>query len=237
MTLAIILDGTLIAARSAAFNYKGGNMVDRNRTALHGLVRSGMGIIGSIVFGSCLIFAQGVATATISGVVRDGTGGVIPGATVAIKHIETGLNRTVNTSENGSYRMPALPVGQYELTAEKPGFKQQVRRGVNLVVGQDAVVDLTLEVGNVADQITVTEEAPLVNTTLSSTSGLINEVQIKELPLNGRSFDQLLTMNVGMANNSGNTQNGNYWTSFSVAGKRPESNRFVINGIDYIGGN
>src|SRR5262245_10111159 len=114
----------MIAARSAAFDYKGGSMVDRNRKALHALVRLG-GIIGSIVCGSYLTFAQGVATATMSGVVRDGTGGVVPGATVTMKQTETGLTRMVATTEDGSYRMPALPVGPYEVTAEKLGFKQQ----------------------------------------------------------------------------------------------------------------
>jgi len=187
-----------------------------------------------IALSSSLVFAQ-ISTATMSGVVRDGTGGVIPGVIVTIKHTESGLTRTVNTTENGGYRMPSLPVGPYEVTGEKLGFKQQVRRGINLVVGQEAVIDLTLEVGAAAELVTVTEEAPLVNTTTSSTSGLITEQQIKELPLNGRSFDQLLLMNVGMVNNSSNVQN-NAWTSFSVAGKRPETNRFVINGIDYVGG-
>jgi len=89
--------------------------------------------------------------------------------------------------------------------------------------------------GRSAEQITVSEEAPLVAATTSSTSGLISESQIKDLPLNGRSFDQLLTMNPGVSNSSTNTQN-NAWTAFSVAGKRPETNRFVINGIDYVGG-
>src|SRR5437899_11301535 len=105
------------------------------------------------------------------------------------------------------------------------GFKQQVSSGINLVIGQQAVINLTLEVEAAAEQVTVTEEAPLVNATTSSTSGLITEQQIKELPLNGRSFDQLLMMNVGMVNNSSNVQN-NAWTAFSVAGKRPETNRF-----------
>src|SRR5207245_3078247 len=86
-------------------------------------------------------------------------------------------------------------------------------------------------------QITVTEEAPLVNTTLASTSGLISESQVKDLPLNGRSFDQLLTLNVGTSNNTSNTLNGGAWNAFSVSGKRPETNRFLINGIDWIGGN
>ena len=114
-----------------------------------------------------------------------------------------------------------------------PGFKQDVRRGINLAVGQEAVVNLTLEVGANAEQVTVTEEAPLVNTTLSSTSGLITEQQVKDLPLNGRSFDQLLTLNVGIVNNSSNTG----WPSFSVAGHRQENNRFMINGVDWVGGN
>src|SRR5206468_5604572 len=99
---------------------------------------------------------------------------------------------------------PLLPVGAYELTTDMPGFKQQVRRGINLAVGQQAVVNLTLEVGAVAEQVTVTEEVALVNTTLASTSGLITQQQVKDLPLNGRSFDQLLTLNVGIANNTSN---------------------------------
>src|SRR5207244_5564992 len=132
--------------------------------------------------------------------------------------------------------MPSLPVGAYEVSAEAPGFRKEIRSGVNFVVGQEAVVDLTLEVGANAETVTVNEEAPLVAATTSSTSGLISEQAIKELPLNGRSFDQLLTLNTGIANSSTNTLN-NQWTAFSVAGKRPETNRFVINGIDYIGGN
>src|SRR5438093_7440138 len=192
-------------------------------------------IVALTALATFLIFAQG-ATATMSGVVHDGTGGVIPGVTVTIKHTETGLTRTVQTSENGAYRMPSLPVGAYEVTAEAAGFKKQVRSGINLVVAQEAVVNLTLDVGGVADTVTVNEDAPLVNTTLAETSGLINEGQMKELPLNGRSFDQLLTMNVGVSNNSSNTLN-NAWTAFSVSGKRTETNRFVINGIDYVGGN
>ena len=211
-------------------------MLDRRRTALHALVRLGAGTVGLIVLGTCLIFAQG-STATISGVVRDATGGVVPGVSVTARHSDSGLTRTVQSAEDGGYRMPSLPVGPYEVTAEKLGFKQQVRRGINLAVAQEAVVDLTLDVGAAAELVTVTEEAPLVNTTLSSTSGLITEQQVKDLPLNGRSFDQLLTLNVGIANNTSNIGQGNGWTGFSVAGKRQETNRFLINGIDWVGGN
>src|SRR5881296_1050934 len=210
-------------------------MARRKDRSAHAFGRLGAAIVVLIALSSSLVFAQ-ISMATMSGVVRDGTGGVIPGVTVTIKHTESGLTRAVTTTENGGYGMSSLPVGPYEVTAEKLGFKQQVRRGVNLAVGQEAVVNLTLEVGNVAEQITVTEQAPLVNTTLSSTAGLITEQQIKELPLNGRSFDQLLTLNVGTVDNRSNIGN-NAWTAFSVAGKRPETNRFLLNGVDYIGAN
>src|SRR5437870_1389095 len=205
------------------------------RRNLHLQVKIATAIVGLIAIGSCLVFGQG-STAAISGIVRDATGAVVPGATVIARHIESGLTRTAVSSENGGYNLQFLPVGAYEITTDIPGFKQQVRRGINLVVGQEAVVNLTLEVGAAAELVTVTDEAPIVNTTLSSTSGLINESQIKDLPLNGRSFDQLLTLNVGTVDNRSNISN-NGWTAFSVAGKRPETNRFLMNGVDYVGTN
>src|SRR5947208_3503876 len=149
-----------------------------------------------IPLGTCLSVAQS-STATILGTVKDTTGALIPGVSITVKHTESGLTRSVVSGERGGYNVPLLPVGAYEITTTMPGFKQQVRSGINLVVGQQAVIDLTLEVGAAAQQITVSEEAPLVNTTLSSTSGLISEQQVKELPLNGRSFDQLLVLNAG----------------------------------------
>jgi hypothetical protein len=192
-------------------------------------------IVLLIVFGTCQVSAQ-TSTATISGLVRDTTGALIPGVNVTVKNTESGIARTVVSTENGGYNVPLLPVGPYELTTTMPGFKQEVRRGINLVVGQEAVVNLALEVGGNAEQVTVTEEAPLVNTTLSSTSGLISEQQVKDLPLNGRSFDQLLTMNVGVVNNTSNMNGGNN-PAFSVAGHRQETNRFLINGVEWVGGN
>src|SRR6267142_1855489 len=135
----------------------------RRKRDLHILARVGTAIVGLIALGSCLAFAQG-STGAISGVVRDATGAVIPGVTVTARHIESGLTRTAVSSETGGYNLQLLPVG-----------------------GQQAVVDLTLEVGAAEELSTVTGEAPIVNTTLASTSGLVNEAQIKDLPLNGRS--------------------------------------------------
>src|SRR5438128_96318 len=189
-----------------------------------------------IVLQPCLAFAQ-TATGTIVGVVKDTSGALIPGVSIAVKHTDTGQTRTAISSDSGSYNVPLLPVGAYELTTTMPGFKQQVRTGINLVIGQQAVIDLTLEVGAAAEQITVSEEAPLVNTTLSSTSGLITEQQVKDLPLNGRSFDRLLELNPGVVNNSSNMGGGGNFPGFSLAGHRQETNRFLINGVDWIGGN
>src|SRR5437879_8896222 len=193
-------------------------------------------IVVLIALQPCLAFAQ-TATGTIVGVVKDSSGAMIPGVSIAVKHTDTGQTRTAISSDSGSYNVPLLPVGAYELNTTMPGFKQQVRTGINLVIAQQAVIDLTLEVGAAAEQITVSEEAPLVNTTLSSTAGLITEQQVKDLPLNGRSFDQLLVMNVGVVNNTSNIGQGGGFTGFSVAGKRQETNRFMINGVDWIGGN
>src|SRR5438093_1304661 len=191
-------------------------------------------IVVLVALPTCLVFAQ-TSTATILGVVKDTTGALIPGVSITIKHTDTGQTRTAISSETGDYVVALLPVGEYELTTTMPNFKQEVRRGINLVVGQQAVIDLTLEVGAPEEKVIVTEEAPLVNTTLSLTSGLITEQQVKELPLNGRSFDQLLALNVGVVNNTSNMGGGGY-PGFSVAGHRTETNRFLINGVDWIGG-
>src|SRR4029077_8755052 len=113
---------------------------------------------------------------------------------------ETGAMRVVVTDEAGAYRVLALPVGPQEVKAEKPGFKTAVRLGVDLAVGQEAVVNLRLEVGEFVQQVTLSAETSLVNTTTSPVSGLVGAAQIKDLPLNGRSFDNLLTLNPGAVN-------------------------------------
>src|SRR5213594_4644751 len=204
------------------------------RISLHMLGGAGTAIVAWIALPTCLVFAQ-TSTATIVGGVKDTTGALIPAVSITIQHTETGQTRTAISSETGDYNVPLLPVGEYEITTTMPGFKQDVRRGIDLVVGQQAVINLTLEVGAPEEKVIVTEEAPLVNTTLSATSGLITEQQVKELPLNGRSFDQLLALNVGVVNNTSNMGAGAY-PGFSVAGHRTETNRFRLNGVDWIGG-
>ena len=160
------------------------------------------------------------------------------GARVTVKNAETGATRTVLTDELGNYRVLALAVGPQEVKAEKTGFRAAVRMGVNLAVGQEAVVNLRLDVGEITQEVTVSADAPLVNTTTAQVSGLVNEQQVKDLPLNGRSFDNLITLNPGTVNYSAmktaqtSTSNGN---TFSVAGRRTSENLFLFNGVEYTG--
>ena len=182
--------------------------------------------------------ARAQVTATISGRVTDASRGTIAGASVTVKSLETGATRAVTTDESGSYRVPSLPLGAQEVRVEKPGFKAEVRKGVRLTVGQEAVVNFQLEVGEIAEAVTVSEEAPIVNTTTASTAGLVGEREVKDLPLNGRSYDALIALNPGAINYSAmksantSTSDGN---TFTVAGRRTGENLFLLNGVENTG--
>jgi Carboxypeptidase regulatory-like domain/TonB-dependent Receptor Plug Domain len=182
--------------------------------------------------------ASAQVSAMISGRVNDPSGSGVSGATVTVKSLETGATRAVSTDDMGNYRVLSLPLGAQELKAEKTGFKAAVRTGINLVVGQEAVVNVRLEVGEYVQQVTVIGDVPVVNTTTAAISGLVGEREVKDLPLNGRSFDNLITLNPGAINYSAmkspqtSTSNGN---TFSVAGRRTGENLFLLNGIEYTG--
>ena len=210
---------------------------------IQGQVGSAAVLLGVFLGASLTVTSAGTAwaqvTAAISGRVEDSSGAAIPGATVTATNVETGATRAVRTDESGGYRVLSLPVGQYEIRAETGGFRAAVRRGINLAVGQEAVMNFSLEVGQVAESVTVTGEAPLVNTTTTSVSGLVNEREVKDLPLNGRSFDNLITLNAGSINytpmKTANAPTAGEGNSFSVAGRRPLENVFLLNGIEYTG--
>src|SRR5690242_6550124 len=123
---------------------------------------------------ACAGLVRAQATASITGIVKDSSGALASGVVITARHLESGLTRMAKSDADGGYSMPSLAVGEYEVTAERTGFKKEVRRGVELAVGQEAVVNLLLELGTVDQQVVVTAETPMVNTTLNSTSGLIN---------------------------------------------------------------
>jgi hypothetical protein len=130
-------------------------------------------------------------TATILGVAKDTSGGVLPIATVTATNLDTGLTRTVKTGDDGTYRIPELPVGRYEVKGEHAGFKTETRKGITLEVTDQAVINLTFEVGSAEQQVIVTEEASIVNTQNATLGGLVNEQNIETLPLNGRNYVDL----------------------------------------------
>jgi carboxypeptidase family protein len=192
---------------------------------------------------SCLLLAAviGIAqvTGSISGTITDSSGAGIPHAMVTVTDLETGQVRSLVTDDRGSYRALALPVGRYEVKAGQPGFRTAVRTGISLVVAQEAIADLTLQIGESTQQVAVTAEAPLVDVTTTAISGLVGERQVKDLPLNGRSFDNLITLNPGTANITSNrsvtSTGGGQGNNFSVSGNREDYNIFLLNGIEYTG--
>ena len=190
----------------------------------------------ALCFSAALLPAQ--VTASISGTVADPSGSGVSGAGVTVRSVETGATRATKTDSTGHYTVPSLPLGPQEVKAEKAGFKSAVRTGVDLVVGQEAVVNLQLEVGELIQQVTVAAGTLVVNTTTAQVSGVVGEKQIRDLPLNGRSFDDLITLNPGAVNysamKSANTSTSDANT-FSVDGRRTYENLFLLNGIEYTG--
>ncbi len=178
---------------------------------------------------------------TINGSVQDSTGAAIPGATVTVRNTETGTLRTLTTGPDGRFSAPSVPVGAYSITVDRSGFQSQKRDGIGLVIGQTLDLTFQLAVGAVNQEIVVSSAPPAVNTTTQQTSGLIDEREVKQLPLNGRSFDELLTLNPSAVNYTGErsggvgTSNSSVGNMFAVAGRRPQDNLFLLNGIEYTG--
>jgi hypothetical protein len=167
-------------------------------------------------------------TGTILGTAKDSSGGVLPNTTVTITNVDTGLKRTVTTGDDGFYRAPELPVGHYEVRGEHAGFKTDTRKGITLEVTQQAVINLTFEVGSEATQVVVTSEAPMVNTQDATLGVIVNETKMTELPLNGRNYIDLALYQPGV--NQDKNQSNQSGTSFSVNGAPPRSNNFTLDG-------
>ncbi|HXG68625.1 MAG TPA: TonB-dependent receptor [Blastocatellia bacterium] len=186
-----------------------------------------------------VLFGQ-TTTATILGTVRDQGGAVVGGATVTAKSLETGLERSVKTDEEGRYRIGQLSPGRYEARAEQQGFNVEVRDAITLTVGSEVAVDFNLAVGNISDKVVVTGDAAQIETTSPTLSGLVNNRTIQELPLNGRDVFQLTTLQTGVVSavgivggnvlGGGATLIGPGNTKISVNGQRVTANSFLLDG-------
>ncbi len=192
-----------------------------------------------LLVGAGILLAQ-VNTGTISGTVSDASGAIVPGAQVTVKNVDTGITRVVTTSEGGRYIAPELTLGRYEVTATAQGFQTEVRSGITLTVGQEAVVNFALKVGSVSESVVVTAEAPLVETTTAATSGLVDERTVHELPLNGRSFSDLMDLqpnvknlaSVGVTGAQAATRASNgFGQKFTVNGANTDQNLFIVDGL------
>jgi hypothetical protein len=179
--------------------------------------------------------------ATLSGSVADPSGAAVANAKVTATNVDTDVSRTSMTDSSGRYQFFAIPLGSYEVRVKKDGFAEAVRSGIHLVLGQDAIANVRLEIGQVSQQVKVREDVPIVSVTTRDTSGLVGERQVKDLPLNGRSYDLLLTLNPGVVNFTwektgglgvSNSTTGN---NFSVSGNRPQQNLFLLNGVEFTG--
>src|SRR5713226_7876167 len=187
----------------------------------------------SLILSGHLVFAQ-VTTGTISGVVQDTSGAVIPGVSITVKNVDTGTARTVTTDEGGRYTVPNLSVGNYEVEGQLTGFQTEVRSGITLTVGREAVVNLALKVGQLSDKVTITGEAPLVESTTATLSSLVDERTIRDLPLNGRSWDNLALLQPGVVSVGAGQGSVAFdygtGTRFNVNGSRAYANTFLLDG-------
>jgi hypothetical protein len=182
-------------------------------------------------------YAQGT-TGIISGVVRDATGAVLPGVNIQVINRETGVARTVITDDVGRYRVPGLEAGTYAVEGSLAGFRTIIKEGITLTVGSQVVVDLSSELGELSEAVTVTSEVPLVQTTSAELSGLVGDKEIRDLPLNGRSYEALAFLQPGVSQftsaSSGTTAivaNGS-GAKMSVAGTPGDFQSFLLDGTD-----
>src|SRR5258708_23927567 len=197
-----------------------------------------LGLSADIFLSLCARSASAQFSASIIAVVTYRSTAQVPSASISVKNRETGAVRTTTTDAAGRYSVLALPVGEYEVKVAKQGFQDAIHSGIHLVVGQEANVDFLLQVSSEKTEINVSGDAPMVSVTTQDISGLVSEQALKDLPLNGRSYDLLLPLNPGIVNftsqKTGGTgiSNSSTANNFSVSGNRPQQNIFLLNGVE-----
>src|SRR3984893_16494298 len=179
----------------------------------------------ALLVGSIQLCGQG-SNGRILGVVTDQTGGYVAEATVIVNDFQRGSSRSLVTDSDGAYVAVDLLPGTYTVRAEAKGFKALERQNILVEVGKDVRVDLTLQTGSATETVTVTEDVPLMDTTSTTLGGTIANDIINELPLNGRNYQNLLTLRPGTSIYPG----GGPWTQ-TTNGIRPEDTSFIVDGV------
>src|SRR6201998_4176478 len=188
-----------------------------------------------------------VAGATLSGTVKDASGAAVPNAQVSVKNVATATTRDVSADSAGFYTVPNLLPGDYEVRFSAQGFKTEISSGVNLTVGAQQVLNATLQVGQISQQVTVTGEAPIVELASSAISGEVRATTVRELPLNGRSWTDLAALSPGVdtihtqVDFSAGSDRGNrgFGQQLTISGARPQQNNYRLDGVslnDYANG-
>lgn len=188
-----------------------------------------------VAFADAHLAAQG-AIGSILGTVSDSSGSVLPGATITARNTGTGAIQLATSDGQGRYRIPVLPIGEYEVRTELSGFQTVARTGITLSAGADIVVDFKMPIGQISELLTVIAEVPLVNTTSASLGTVVDPTQIRELPLNGRNFEELVLVapGVNVSRGAGSQRNAftgkqEYWT---VSGSRPNGQEILMDGTN-----
>ncbi len=171
---------------------------------------------------------------TILGTVTDPTGAVVAGAQVKVHSASTGLDRTAVTSADGSYSVPELPIGSYDVTVTQAGFQTYVAKGVAVDVATERRVDAALKTGEVSQRVEVSGDLlPQVETTSATIGGTLSAEVISNIPVNGRDYTKLVYLNPGVAGSPDQISDsaGSFGT-FSMNGSRGRSNNFLLDGTD-----
>ena len=146
----------------------------------------------AICLATSSLLAQSAAVSQISGTIRDSGGLVIPGAQVTVTQTSTGLSRSASTGAEGNYTLTSLPVGPYKITVTKDGFNSYIQEGIVLQVGSNPLIDATLKLGSINQQIIVEADASMVETHTSGVGQVVDQERVVDLPLNGRNALQLV---------------------------------------------
>jgi hypothetical protein len=215
-----------------------------NREFVYRVMAAVMLLLG--IFASVPAGAQ-VAGGAISGTITDSSGAVVPSAQVSINNVAMGVSRTVTTNSDGFYTVPNLLPGSYEVRVTAPGFSTEVRSGINLTVGAALVLNQTMKVGATSSTVQVTTEAPAVELASSEISAVVSANTVRELPLNGRSWTDLATLQPGVdaiqtqvSFTSGSDRGSRgFGQQLTISGARPQQNNYRLDGVsinDYANG-